>query len=42
MKVAIIAVSIIPPSRMAVVGVFGNTMESIRNIGISPIAIIFM
>jgi hypothetical protein len=42
MKVAIIAVSIMPPSRMAVVAVFGNIMESIRNTGISPIAIIFI
>jgi hypothetical protein len=42
MKVAIIAVSIIHPSRMVVVGVFGNIKESIRNTGTSPIAIIFI
>ena len=36
------AVIIIPPSRIAVVAVFGNAMVSIRKTGTSPIAIIFI
>ena len=42
MKVTTKAVNIIPPSRMAVVAVFGNAKAIIRNTGTSPIAIIFI
>jgi hypothetical protein len=36
------AVTIIPPNRRILLAVVGNAKASIRNIGISPIAIIFI